>query len=125
MEEQIKLLAEQVKIIQEQLNKQKKDKQAVSKDFIQTPNNPAMILTPDMNFDVWYHMITGELSALKHDEFLLEITDEEGKINYNLDDETTKGRLNFVSVFSLTCVDDEYKQSICEYKLPYKMLKHI
>lgn len=70
-------------------------------------------------------MITGELAALKYDDLLLEPSEKTGKVNYDPEDETTKGCIHFVSTFLLTRVDDAYKQSMCELKLPHEMLTKI
>lgn len=125
LQEQVKALAETMKTIQESLNLQKQEthKKEVVRPSI-TPSNPALVLTPDTNYDVWFRMVSGELSALKHEIYLQEPNDG-GKINYDVNDEAAKARIDFVSTFIMARVDDEYKQSICDYALPYEMLKRL
>ncbi|XKL67039.1 hypothetical protein PGB90_010459 [Kerria lacca] len=94
-------------------------------DVISGSTWSTMVLTPDMNFDIWYHMITSELAALNYGDLLQEPNDENGAINFDPDNEKTKGRINFVSTYLLSHVHDTYRQSICELKLPYEMLKRI
>lgn len=75
-----------------------------------------------MSFDIWYRIITGELAALKYDDILTELTDE-NSVKYDPEEQKTKGRINAVSIFLLARVCDSYKQSICDIKLPCEMLK--
>ena len=117
---------ERMQTIQEEISVLKEKKNDETKtDVFRTPQHPAVVLTTEMNFDVWFRMITGELASLKYDDLLLEQKNEAGEINYDPDDQKTKGRLNFVTTFLLARVDDSYKQSICDLELPYEMLKKI
>ncbi len=94
MEEQLKLLTEQLKVIQERidnLEKKQSQKKDESSKELRPSRNPATILTTEMNFDVWFRMITGELSALKYADLLEQLVNEKGEANYDPKDEITKG----------------------------------
>ncbi|KAK7573622.1 hypothetical protein V9T40_010813 [Parthenolecanium corni] len=126
MEEQLSNLAEQMKAIQMHIkilkSQKPKDETNQQKDFIRPSANPATILTQEMNFDVWFKMLTGELASLKYDDLLLEPMNENGEPNY---DPANKGRINFVATFILSRVDDSYKQSLCDLTVPLDMIKKI
>ncbi|XKL65590.1 hypothetical protein PGB90_009010 [Kerria lacca] len=123
MERILKQLSDQMKKMQDQITALQQESSKV--DEPRLANNSAIILTTETNFDVWHRMITGELSSLKYDDMLLEPKPEDGVENFNPEDPSTKGRLNFVTTFLLTRVDDSYRTSICDIGLPHEMLKKI
>ena len=53
-------------------------------------------------------MLSGELSALKHEIIYLQEPVVDGKVNYDPEDETTKGNLNTVFTFIMARLDDDY-----------------
>lgn len=97
MEDQVKLLSEQVKKLQDQLAVlQNKRAEEIS---TRQPINPAVVLTPEMNFEIWKRMVVEELTSLKYDDLLQEPITETVNVNYDMSNNQTKNRLNFVSTY--------------------------
>lgn len=123
MEDQLTKIGETINQLQEEIASLKKHKESCS-ELIRPHHNPALILELGTNFDVWFRMLTGELASLGYDGLLKEPKDENGE-NYDPEDPVTKSKLNFVTTFILARVDDSYRQSLCDIKLPQEMIKAI
>lgn len=46
-------------------------------------------------------MLTSELASLKYNDLILEPVDEEGNINYDPEEQPTKGQIHFQTTFVL------------------------
>ena len=79
--------------------------------------NPALILTSNVNFDVWRCVVETELKGINYADVLEEIDENEF--------DEKEERINFVSAYILARVDDSFKPSLCGLKTPNEMLKKL
>ncbi len=109
----------------EELKKKKRKKLEASGNTHSRPRNLPMVLTADMNFDVWNRLITGELASLGDSEYLENPENEDSSLKYDVQGNEVKTELNYVSTNILTKVEDSYIQHLCDVQTPFFMIKKL